>query len=271
MKKNLFLILAFLSVCIFRTSSVCGEYYGGYEYEIRGNGSVILSYSGSESDIYIPYAFGYYYVTEIADGAFEGNQKITSVTMPGTIEVIGNRSFADCRNLQNLVLPVGIRSIGDEAFLNCERITNITLNSLLESIGRYAFGGCKNLSYISISSGESIRWIGAGAFDDTAWFKNQDGSEVLLGQYILLKYRQNVSVPSLPWYIITIAEDAFSGNDKITNLILPNYITSLQEGSVSGMDSLVSVSGGYSIISVAEGAFRDLPKLSSVTFDNVKL
>ena len=38
-------------------------------------------------------------VVEIGAQAFEGNTKLKSVTLPATIEIIGRRAFAECKNL----------------------------------------------------------------------------------------------------------------------------------------------------------------------------
>lgn len=252
--------------------SVQAETYGDYEYTIRNNGSVILAYNGNDSDVYIPYSFGYYNVTEISAGAFEDNLNIVSVSMPGSIEIIGDRAFANCTNLETLILSVGAKSIGDEAFLNCKKITNITLPYSLETIGRRAFKGCSDLYYINDLSGTNLKKVGSESFDDTKWFTSKSEEAIFLGQgFILLKYRSNESKPVLPWYVVYIAEDALAGNNQITELVIPNYVTELQEGSISGMNSLTSVTGGASVSYIEEGAFRDLPNLESVKLENIGL
>ena len=270
MKRSLLIQIFCFLLFVIIVLPVRAENYGDYEYVIRGNGSVILAYNGDEQVVSIPYSFGYFNVTAIAAGAFQGNDNIVSVTMPGSIETIGDRAFADCTNLETLVLSVGLKSIGNEAFLNCGKVSSVILPFSLESIGRKAFGGCENLSYISDLTGMNLKKVGSGAFDDTEWFKNKSEKEILLGQgYMLLKYRTNESNPVLPWYIVYIAEDALAGNDTITDLLIPNYVTLLQEGSISGMESLTTVTGGASITLVEDGAFRDLPNLEKVKFENI--
>ncbi len=270
MKKLLNILTVCLVIFIVIILPVQADNYGDYEYVIKNNGSVILSYNGNEQAVSIPYSFGYFNVTEIAAGAFEGNDNIVSVTMPGSIEIIGDRAFADCTNLETLVLSVGTKEIGNEAFLNCSKVSSVILPFSLEFIGRRAFGGCTSLSYISDLTGINLKKVGSGAFDDTAWFKGKNENEILLGQgYMLLKYRTSESSPVLPWYIVYIAEDALAGNNTITDLVIPNYVTVLQEGSISDMDSLNSVTGGASITFVEDGAFRNLPNLEKVTFDNI--
>ena len=270
MKKIYNFLIVFLLIFIVFILPVQAEQYGDYEYVIKNNGSVILAYNGTEQSVSIPYSFGYFNVTEIAEGAFQGNDNIVSVTMPGSIEIVGDRAFADCTNLETLVLSVGVKEIGNEAFLNCGKVSSVILPFSLEVIGKRAFGGCTSLSFISDLTGINLKKVGSGAFDDTEWFKSKSDNEILLGQgYMLLKYRTNESSPVLPWYIVYLAEDALAGNDTITDLIIPNYVTSLQEGSISNMDSLKTVTGGASITYVEDGAFVNLPNLEKVKFDNI--
>ena len=272
MKKYYLFLINIIYLLYAAVFSVQADTYGDYEYTIKNNGSVIEAYYGNEQVVSIPYSFGYYNVIEIAPGAFQNNNNITSVTMPGSIEIIGDRAFADCTNLQNLVLSVGVKSIGNEAFLNCSKITSVTLPFSLESIGRRAFEGCTNLYYINDLTGINLKKVGSGAFDGTQWLTSKTEEAVFLGQgYILLKYKSYENNPVLPWYVVYIAEDALAGNNNITDLVIPNYVTELQEGSISGMASLTSVSGGASITHIEDGAFRDLPNLEKVKFENIGL
>ncbi|MBQ4512971.1 MAG: leucine-rich repeat protein [Anaerolineaceae bacterium] len=272
MKKNYLFLIVFILLLFAAVYSVQADIYGDFEYTIKNNGSVIEAYHGNEQVVSIPYSFGYFNVTEIASGAFQDNQNIISVTMPGSIETIGDRAFANCTNLQNLILSVGVKSIGTEAFLNCSKIPSVTLPFSLESIGKRAFEGCTNLYYINDLTGINLKKVGSGAFDGTEWFTSKNEDAIFLGQgYILLKYKSNENSPVLPWYVVYIAEDALAGNDNITDLVIPNYVTELQEGSISGMASLTSVTGGASITHIEDGAFRDLPNLEKVKFENIGL
>ncbi|MBR6535162.1 MAG: leucine-rich repeat protein, partial [Clostridia bacterium] len=78
---------------------------GDYTYEVFGNDVYITSYKGEETQISLPAAFGEYTVTAIADGAFKGNETITSVVIPSGYTAIGPSAFADCKSLQSASLP----------------------------------------------------------------------------------------------------------------------------------------------------------------------
>ena len=264
-----FISLFLLLVCFV---SVCGESWEGFEYINESEGAVIVSYSGSLHELTIPLAIDGSAVIGIADGAFEGNEKLEKITMPSSVEFIGDRAFSGCRYLNVVNISSGLKKIGDEAFKDCVSLAYFTLPGPLESIGRGAFAGCSNISYIHDITDGFLTKVGSGAFDDTLWFSNFRGDYITICQgCLLLKYRGNEAEPSLPWDIVSIAEDAFAGNDNTRTLVLPNYLTALQSGAISDMDSLISVSGGGGLMFADTHAFRNLPKLSSISLEKVEL
>ncbi len=60
-------------------------------------------------------------VEAIADGAFESCVAL-EITLPEDLKLIGNRAFANAKNLIKINLPKTLLSIGDEAFYGCEQL-----------------------------------------------------------------------------------------------------------------------------------------------------
>lgn len=88
-------------------------------------------------------------VTSIGYLAFSGC-RFSSVSLPGTIETIGERAFAYNYNLKSLTLHEGLQSIGVCAFYSCNGTDN----------GEYMEG----LLNATIVVPETVIYIGAGAF-----------------------------------------------------------------------------------------------------------
>lgn len=88
-------------------------------------------------------------VTSIGYQAFSGC-RFSSVSLPGTIETIGERAFAYNYNLKTLTLHEGLQSIGVCAFYSCNGTDN----------GEYMEG----LLNATIVVPETVTYIGAGAF-----------------------------------------------------------------------------------------------------------
>ena len=106
----------------------------------------------------------------ICDGAFGGIcasfacSSLTSLTLPSSLQSIGDRAFAGCNSLISLTLPSSLQSIGNYAFYDCKSLTSLTLPSSLQSIGNGVFYGCNSLTSLTLPS--SLQSIGDCAFCD---------------------------------------------------------------------------------------------------------
>ena len=74
---------------------------GDFVFAVRDDstGMVVVKYNGTASTLTVPNTVAGLPVVEIGAQAFEGNTKLKSVTLPATIEIIGRRAFAECKNL----------------------------------------------------------------------------------------------------------------------------------------------------------------------------
>lgn len=104
-------------------------------------------------------------VEHIAKNAFSNNIHLESLTLPNSIQDIGDNAFYNCEKLTtiqnvtsntNNVLPTSLLSIGERAFYNCTSLATITLNDLCTSIGRAAFYSCTSLTSFSLPNGTEI-------------------------------------------------------------------------------------------------------------------
>lgn len=93
-------------------------------------------------------------ITEIT-GTVSGSA-VKEVVLPTSLEVIGEKAFMRCEELQHITLPGNVTTIEDHAFYG-SGLTSITLNEGLESIGKEAFQHCKGLKSIYIPA--SVRYI----------------------------------------------------------------------------------------------------------------
>ena len=72
-------------------------------YETLTNTTLtVADYLGSASSLVIPEIVQGMTVTEIGEGAFEGNQTLVEIDLPDTITVIGKRAFKNCSNLSSM-------------------------------------------------------------------------------------------------------------------------------------------------------------------------
>ena len=100
-------------------------------------------------------------VVEIGEEAFASCWSLKSVEIPGTVESVGWKAFADC-GLEELHLRAGIKKIEDCAFLRCSSLKSVEIPGSVEVVGEYAFNGCDGLEELRLGAG--IKKIENSAF-----------------------------------------------------------------------------------------------------------
>ena len=110
-----------------------------FQYTTDDTGATVTGYTGQGGAVEIPSMLGGKPVVAIGDNAFNGNETITSVTMPDSVTTIGQRAFYDCKALKQLTLPENLTDIGAYAFSGCTALQNVTLPGKLATIAEHAF------------------------------------------------------------------------------------------------------------------------------------
>ena len=98
----------------------------------------------------------------IADYAFSGCTRMSSIVIPDSVTSIGNGAFYECSSLTSVAIPDSVTSIGYGAFEYCSSLTSVVIGNGVTSIGYGAFEYCSSLTSVVI--GDSVTSIGYGAF-----------------------------------------------------------------------------------------------------------
>lgn len=110
---------------------------------------VLVGYYGPGGDIVIPNT-----VTAIAGEAFKGNKKITSVTIPGSVQEIGYSAFEGCPNLEKILFSNpkdGAQlTIRVSAFMDCPKLTECTIPAVAKYVTGNVFKGCSSMTEIKV-------------------------------------------------------------------------------------------------------------------------
>ncbi|MBQ3151565.1 MAG: sigma-70 family RNA polymerase sigma factor [Clostridia bacterium] len=125
-------------------------------------GGVLMSYTGTDSNVSIPQRIDSADVTAIGAAAFSGNENIVSVSMPSGVSRIGQEAFSECINLSSVNLPSSLQSIGNGSFYGCVSLNSVNIPSGTTSIGDDAFYNCTSLASVTIPS--SVTSIGDNVF-----------------------------------------------------------------------------------------------------------
>ncbi|MBQ9084249.1 MAG: leucine-rich repeat domain-containing protein [Clostridia bacterium] len=76
---------------------------------------------------------------ELGEKAFSGCGSLKEASVPGSVEILGNSSFALCFSLKTITLAEGIREIGERALSGCISLRSIDLPGSIKYIAAHAF------------------------------------------------------------------------------------------------------------------------------------
>ena len=101
-------------------------------------------------------------VKTIEKGAFRYADRISAISLPSSLEELGDEAFYGCRQLAMIVLPSGIKTIGKEVFAMCDSLESFTIPDGISAIPVGMFWSCDDLKTVVIPG--SVREIGSTAF-----------------------------------------------------------------------------------------------------------
>ena len=163
-------------------------------------------------------------------GGFSASNKLVHVSLPKTLEYIGNYGFAYCSSLKTYEGLDNVKGIGSRAFDGADQIEINELPKYLMLLGERAFYGCQNL--ICTQLPEGLTQLHASVF--------ARASKVNLGT---LGKTLGANLSALDNNIIFIGQQAFLNAGKdIKELTLNNSIKYLGYGCFSDYGSSTSLS-----------------------------
>ena len=104
-------------------------------------------------------------VTKIADYAFYFNSNLQHITIPESVEEMGEGAFGNCGKLSSVMVEGnGLKTIGTHCFRSNTSLVVIRIPASVTSLGAYAFGYCTQLKHIYFS-GDAPKF--GSTIDDT--------------------------------------------------------------------------------------------------------
>ena len=228
---------------------------------------------------------------KVPDNAFSHCAKLTTVTLPDSIETIGSHAFEYCEKLQNIELPQKLKIVGPAAFFacynlrgaelpssvirieegafdNCTSLPNISIPNSVEHIGRYAFYGCVTAPEVVIPS--NVKYIGFAAFGSCTALKeatfnatncDNNGNDIFYNSINLssIKIGSNVTV---------IPDEFVRGKTNITEVTISDSVKTIGYAAFSGT-ALTEIAVPESVETIGEQAFANISTLRKINFNAV--
>ncbi len=153
-------------------------------------------------------------IKEIGNFAFMGVNSLVEVSLPSTLETIGQYSFYST-NITSMEIPEGVTTIKVAAFGSCMKMTQISLPSTLTTLETEVFEFCYLLSEIvipeSVTVVEDYLFYGCYALKSVTMGKNV----TYIGSYCFYVCTGLESI-IIPASVETIKPYSFSGCSKLT-------------------------------------------------------
>ena len=225
-----------------------------------------------------------YPVTAIASSAFSSfvsRANIRSVSIPNSVQTIGDYAFSDCTGLEKADLsnsltklgtmafagcvslkeiktPDTLKEIGYAAFSGCSAVQKLTLSKGLTYIGQSAFSGCTGLKTVEIP--DNVVNIGSSAFEGCTGINSLKLSKALtaIDAYVFHNCSSLITV-EIPDSVKSIGNNAFAGCVSLASINVPNSVESIGNSAFSGCSSLGAVILPPNLENISDGAFYGAP------------
>ena len=234
-----------------------------------------------------------YAVVELAEKCFSDNQTITSLVIPASVKLIGDRAFYQCKSLQSLTLSEGLETIGDRSFTRCVALESLTIPSTVTSIYAAAFYDCTGLQTVEVLATEpptlkspdvfynilapisipcnsyvdyqeSSMWAALNLVDPC----NENSFVLDLFLYSIIARSTNAAEPD------TVSVDGYIGeevNIDIASSIVYNnqkyIVKKIKDSAFRGDKRITTLHIPSSIDTVGADAFNDCTALVNITID----
>lgn len=209
--------------------------------------------------------------TEVGEGAFSGLKAIKEVKFAegSMVSSLGAYAFAGAEGLREITIPTSMEYIGDYAFENASSLATISFANGEEGeleFGNYVFSECTNLTRVELPA--SVKKLNLGVFDGCV-----NISEIIVDA-------NNASYKDVDGVVFSKdgTELVFFPKGRKTadgEYNIPEGVTSISEGAFKGMRYIEKIVIDNTITHIGKYAFKDSISLTNLTFadgnDSAKL
>lgn len=244
-----------------------------WSYYVVDNKAYVCGYDGTEEEITIPSKIEGFKVTAVSNRMecdmymrfFTANEPQTvSVIIPEGITELRRSCFNMSRGLERVTLPSTVERIGDSAFYGCSALTDINIPGSVKWIGYEAFDSS---GIRSVQLHEGLEGIDARAFCGTFISEIAIPDSVkYLGNTVFGSCEELSSV-KLPQGLTVIELSLFSNCSSLKTVIFPPGVKRINYGVLNGCAELESIYLPDSLEVIGYIALDSPPKLRDIYFE----
>ena len=210
----------------------------------------LIKYNGTSSDVEIPNT-----VETIGVKAFNGNESITTLTIPSSVKYILEGAFANCHNLTEVLGCDNLETIGAMAFRGCHHLKNITLPNKVQNILSDAFLYVKNVEYYGTAYGKPWGALTVNGYPAGDYIY-ADREQTRLTAYI-----GNSRRAFIPDGVVYIGPMAFFESKNLSVIEIPSTVRNIGNMAFANCTNLTIANIPQSVSILGRSAFRDCPSV----------
>ena len=179
----------------------------------------------------------------------------TTITLPYTLEKVGQEIFKTCVSLTSIVIPNSVTEIGTSAFGLCTGLSSVTMSNNIEHIGDEAFRACGNLTSIDLSTNASTLQLGDNVFYACSNLRSVTLPESLVEVGSGCFERCGITSIEIPSTLTTIPYECFRDCSSLSSVTLNEGLETIGLGAFWGCTSLTEIVVPDSVTDIDEHAF----------------
>lgn len=203
-----------------------------------------------------------------------------SYTVPEGVKTIAPLAFADITKLKSISLPATLNEIGDDAFKDCKFLKTVYYTGALDGWCEIAIGEDESSPMIfaenlyvngKLLEGDIIIPDGTTAICENAFCGLPLTGVVIsdsvteIGENVFKNCKKLKSV-SLGKNLETIRKGAFSGCIKLESVIIPDSVKTIENSAFNSCEEMKSVTFGRNVEYIGDNAFYECSNAEFIGF-----
>ncbi|MEL7566185.1 MAG: leucine-rich repeat protein [Dehalobacterium sp.] len=227
-----------------------------FDWSIQSDGTVRINgfrEGVSETEMIhleIPETIAGYRVSKIKQSAFANNPYIFSVTIPGTVDIIGQSAFANTPFLRELTIEEGVKELHSGAF-GGSKIKEVVVPESVTKIQDSVFAGCNQLETAVIKADISGPYgMGRALFQNNTGLKNVTFAEGIEGiGTFTFDGCTSLETITLPSTLQLLEQNVFRNNTSLRTVEFQGSLTR-QAVSITAQERFNPFSGTQNVVVV---------------------